>query len=245
MPPALVSAAELGVELADLIQVQVPEVWLRTNERLSELAYKMDASRTRRAIAACLEQEKIALEGMQGLGFAGRIWPHGEGELLTVDFTAAEPDAGVQDDFRYTLSRVGAALEYSVQKRSKAVDELWGGGCVPRALQDDVIPAIGACESVARSAGRFGRPVVAEDVDFDWVPSWEYASVKTPDDKGNLRALIASAGRAEPAYLILATWSLTVEERPSVAGGDRVRMVLDASDASLIAAWDEQWRELF
>ena len=247
MPARTVSALEMGVDLAPALQVRVPEVWLRADERMRDLAYRVDSSRTRRRIAACLEREPVALDRMEGLEFSGSILPHGEGETLTVELRAAAPSPECEDQFRFELAYDASTLGYEIRRRSKLVREVWGGGCVPDGLRQELLPAVVSCECVSRSASRFGHAISVKDVAWDWVPEWAYGDVALPDGKGVLEGLMRERipGGGASGFAVLATWSLAVEERPSTSGGVRVRMVLDPDSQGLVRAWEEDWRVLY
>lgn len=272
MPHRMLTALDIGVDLAPALKVEVPEVWLRADDRMRELAYRIDSPHTRRRIAERLEREPVALEGMEGLELSGRIRPHGEGESLTVALASANPSLECEDVFTFelchnpetllsavpgTLVRPGRsptyrpgtaqAGGYDVTDRSKLVREVWGGGCVPPGLCVELLPALASCEGVSRAAARFGEVVAPEDVAWDWVPAWCFRRVALPEGQGTLEDLARkrSAGRRPPAFLILATWSFVVEERPSSSGGVRVRMVLDPEGRSLVGSWEEEWRALY
>ncbi len=273
MPIRILTALEIGVDLAPALKVEVPEVWLRADDRMRELAYRIDSPRTRRRIAERLEREPVALEGMEGLELAGRIRPHGEGESLTVELTCANSSLECEDVFTFELCHSSETPGYDVTNRSKLVREVWGGGCVPPGLCVELLPAVAASEGVSRAAARFGEVVAPEDVAWDWVPAWCFSRVALPGAlSGNSARLPAApakdaggaarrrtGGRASlqdlaseefaekepPGFLVLATWSLAVEERPASSGGVRVRMVLDPEGRSLVRSWEEEWRALY
>ena len=261
MPHRMLTALDIGVDLAPALKVEVPEVWLRADDRMRELAYRIDSPRTRRRIAERLEREPVALEGMEGLELTGRIRPHGEGESLTVELASANPSLECEDAFTFELCHNPETLGYDVTGRSKLVREVWGGGCVPPGLCVELLPAVASCEGVSRAAARFGEVVAPEDVAWDWAPAWCFRQVALPGmlsvpvgagrrrtgEHGTLQDLASErfAEKEPPGFLVLATWSFVVEERPASSGGVRVRMVLDPEDRSLVGSWEEEWRALY
>jgi len=247
MPSRMVTARDLGVELDEFLHVQLPEVWLRADERARELALRIDSARTRRRIARCLEEEVIALDQMQGLAFSGWVRPHGEGEILTVEFRSACESGECEDVFRFDLEFAPETLLYSVQSRRKLVRDVWGGGCVPGRLRSELMGAVIASKKVAQHAGRFGREIAAEDVSWDWVPVWDLPQVALPDGRGTAEDALREASPAGelPEYGVLATWSLAVEERPASSGGVRVKLLIDPFRAALAGDWDEEWCALY
>jgi hypothetical protein len=276
----MLTALDVEVDLAPVLKVEVPEVWLRADDRMRELAYRIDSPRTRRRIAERLERESVALEGMEGLELSGRIRPHGEGESLTVELTSANPSLECEDVFTFELVHNPETLGYDVTDRAKLVREVWGGGCVPPGLCVELLAAVASCEGVSRAAARFGEVVAPEDVAWDWIPAWFFSSVALPGTlsgargagrkrsgtSGRLSAALAKgaggeqsggqatlqdlaskklSGRGSPGFLVLATWSLAVEERPASSGGVRVHMALDPEGRSLVGSWEEEWRALY